>query len=240
MARKVGQSPVSPNDAIFIAELMLKNEPLDPKLRRYLQDTGDGLVLRHPLLVHPGVIVEHAAWINWTVKQKEMSIEECRQKQDWEAVLRHYETYYLLNGFCDEAKHFNDATYWKLLAYVYTTQEQLWPYRQVFLQLLQAPRPQRENLMEPVEQRAIAKLPQSFPVYRGFIGKRGKGLSWTTDREKAIWFAERFTCIEELGSPKLISGHVDKDNVFAYFTRRKESEIVVNPTKVKQQTTVTI
>lgn len=225
---------------MFIAELMLKNEPLDPKLRHYLQDTGDGLVLRHPLLVHPGVIVEHAAWINWTVKQKEMSIEECRQKQDWEAVLRHYETCYLLDGFRDEAKNFDDATYWKLLAYVYTTQEQLWPNKKVFLQLFQAPRPQRENLMEPMEQRAFAKLPESFPVYRGFIGERGKGLSWTTDKGKAIWFAERFACMEELGKPKVVTGHVAKGDVLAYFTRRKESEIVVNPTRVARQTTVTI
>jgi hypothetical protein len=82
--------------------------------------------------------------------------------------------------------------------------------------------------------------PRWSPVYRGFIGQRGKGLSWTTDREKAVWFAERFACLEELGRPRLVSGHAVKKDVLAYFTRREEAEIVIDPTKVKRQTTVMI
>lgn len=240
MAKRAGKSLASSEENSRIAELMLKKEPLNPKLRRYVKETSLGPVFRHPLLAQPWVNVEQAAWINWMVEHKQKFMEECRQKKKWEAVLAHYETYYLLDGFVEEARHVNDATYWKLLAYVYTKQEQLWPNRKMLLQLLQAPRPQRDKLMERSEHRAFSKLPESFPAYRGFIGQRGKGLSWTTDREKAVWFAERFACLEHLGKPRLASGHVVKKDVLAYFTRREESEIVIDPTKVKRQTIVTI
>lgn len=240
MARKGSKSLVSPDENSRIAELILKKEPLNPKLRRYVKETSIGPVFRHPLLAQPWVNVEQAALINSMVEHKQKSMEECRQKKKWEAVLAHYETYYLLNGFVEEAQHVNDATYWKLLAYVYTKQEQLWPNRKMLLQLLQAPRPQRDKLMERSEHRAFSKLPESFPVYRGFIGQRGKGLSWTTDREKAVWFAERFACLEQLGKPRLASGQAVKKDVLAYFNRREESEIVIDPTKVKRQTAVTI
>jgi hypothetical protein len=76
-------------------------------------------------------------------------------------------------------------------------------------------------------------MPDEFPVYRGFIGKRGKGLSWTIDQSKAEWFARRFAMLTHLGQPRLMEGIVKKKDVLAYFNGWKEKEIVVDPANVR-------
>ena len=44
MAKKGSNSLVSPDENSRIAELMLKKEPLNPKLRRYVKETSIGPV----------------------------------------------------------------------------------------------------------------------------------------------------------------------------------------------------
>ena len=67
-----------------------------------------------------------------------------------------------------------------------------------------------------------------------YSGGRGKGLSWTQDREQAIWFAKRFHAVHgERG--KVIEGICKKADVLAYFAGRDEQEIVVDPEKVMKQ-----
>ncbi len=76
----------------------------------------------------------------------------------------------------------------------------------MFLQLFQSKRPKRDCLMNASERRKLENLPDRFPIYRGFIGKRGEGLSWTIDRTTGNWFASRFAIVKQFGKPKLIEG----------------------------------
>jgi hypothetical protein len=94
----------------------------------------------------------------------------------------------------------------------------------------------REWLHEEREWEAFQSLPDRIEVYRG-IGVEGaeNGLSWTTDVDKAQWFADRNTNLAERGidaEPILLTGTVNKSDVIAYFLQRGESEIVVLPEKV--------
>ena len=74
------------------------------------------------------------------------------------------------------------------------------------------------------------KLPEVVTVFRGSTHKKGKkGFSWTTDREKAVWFAKRFN---RDGIGYVVEGTVAKANVIAYFNRRREAEIVTLPEHV--------
>ena len=82
---------------------------------------------------------------------------------------------------------------------------------------------------------ALRNLPDEFPVYQGFQGRRDKGIAWTTDREKAVWFANRFAVLDRFGEPKLLTGVTLKKDVLGYFTGRGESEVVIDPAKVKKQ-----
>ena len=69
-------------------------------------------------------------------------------------------------------------------------------------------------------------------IYRGECTKSTpvqKALSWTLDKEKAVWFAKRFLClasdIEKIGY--VYTAKVNLKNIIGYYDGRKESEVVV-------------
>ncbi len=50
-----------------------------------------------------------------------------------------------------------------------------------------------------------------------------------------MWFANRFAMLDRFGEPKLVTGVARKEDVLGYFTGRGESEVVIDPAKVKKQ-----
>ncbi len=217
-------------------KLMQRKEPLRADLRRYVEGTSTvlGTIIRHPFYVGP-VDLDRAALVHHAIDEQQKALDRSLAAGKWDDAVFSYEVPFLLDGFLRHASRFDNASYWRLLGDVWTAQEQLWPNQQVFLSLFRARRPGREALMREDEHAEFGKLPDQFPVYRGFTGQRGKGMSWTTDRAKAEWFARRFAMIEGRGTPKVLSGVVRKGDVLAYFNRRQESEIVVEPAKVQEQ-----
>lgn len=213
----------------------MKEERLLPELQQYVDDSdARELIFRHPLCVQAGLVMDRAAWINWTVSRRENKLEQLRKKADWMGAISMYTKQYLFQGFCKDIEHFDDATYWSLLAHVWMNMEFPWGDRKRLLTMFRSPRPQRDKLMEKSEHQALARLPEPFPVYRGFLRRRANGLSWTTDRKKAIWFARRFAKVG-IGNPRLLSGIAMKKDVLAYFIRREESEVVIDPEEVKKR-----
>ena len=86
----------------------------------------------------------------------------------------------------------------------------------------------KEKLMNEGEYQAYKELPDKITVYRGINDYGSKdGLSWSTDIKKAAWFAVRFE-----NNPKLFKGVISKEDVFAYFSGRGESELVIDYTKL--------
>lgn len=69
-------------------------------------------------------------------------------------------------------------------------------------------------------------------IYRGEGGESSpldKAYSWTLDKDKAEWFADRFD-IENVGL--VYRGKVHIDNIKAYFEDRGEEEVIVSPEDV--------
>jgi hypothetical protein len=70
---------------------------------------------------------------------------------------------------------------------------------------------------------------EPFTVFRGVAGRGSKrrlrGISWTADREKAIWFAKRFV---EMGlvQPAVYQAVIPIANVYAYHNGRNEQEFL--------------
>jgi hypothetical protein len=214
-------------------EIQEREELLDPKYLRYLgPESQFGPILKHPLYVGH-INLDRAAFVNWVIPYKQRVIDgliaEGRLK---EAVFSH-ETMFLDEIFRKYLKQFDDKNYWKMISIIWTQQEQLWPKRKWFLQLFKSPRSQRDHLMSAAEHRKLKSLPPTFQIYRGFIGKRGEGLSWSLDRTKAEWFARRFSVLTHLGKPQLMTGTIKKKDVLAYFNARKEKEIVADPATVR-------
>lgn len=82
----------------------------------------------------------------------------------------------------------------------------------------------KEKLMDNREYLAYTELPDKITVYRGVNDNGSKnGLSWTTDLEKAVWFATRFG-----GVPHVFKGNIQKEYILAYFLGRGESEVVID------------
>jgi hypothetical protein len=78
-------------------------------------------------------------------------------------------------------------------------------------------------------------LPGDAPitVYRGFsVDTRDQGLSWTTDKIRAKFFAKRFAGFGDREKAQLAIGRVMKTDVIGYLNGRSESEVVVLPENV--------
>lgn len=65
-----------------------------------------------------------------------------------------------------------------------------------------------------------------FHVFRGVSGRgmarRVRGISWTADKEQAIWFAERF----RLEIPAVFEAMVPAESCYAYYGDREEREFL--------------
>jgi len=88
----------------------------------------------------------------------------------------------------------------------------------------------RDLLMNKQELDFYNNLPEEVSIFRGLNDSKTKkkGLSWTINKEKAEWFANRW---EKKGI--VLSGIIKKENIFAIFLDRGEFEVVVNPYKIK-------
>ncbi len=87
--------------------------------------------------------------------------------------------------------------------------------------------------MEADERRALAALPDPVPVFRGYA-RDGceRGLSWTTERERAEWFAHRFAGLDGEPQARVTVGAVPKAKVIAYLLGRQENEVLALPEDV--------
>lgn len=71
--------------------------------------------------------------------------------------------------------------------------------------------------------------PGPFTVFRGVAGRGAKrrlrGLSWTADRDKAIWFAKRFA-VTGIEGPAVFQTEIEAARVYAYTNGRSEQEFI--------------
>ena len=79
-------------------------------------------------------------------------------------------------------------------------------------------------------------LPDSILIWRGCERGRERGLSWTTDRAIAEGFAiGRRTTNER---PTLVRAEIPKKHIFAVFIERQESEVIVDPRRLRKVKTL--
>lgn len=82
-------------------------------------------------------------------------------------------------------------------------------------------------LMDEEERNILRTLENPVTVYRGvtsFNAKNVKALSWTLDEKVAQWFAHRYG---EQGT--VYQAQIRKEDIYAIFTGRNESEVIVDP-----------
>lgn len=136
----------------------------------------------------------------------------------------------LLLGLLEQA---STTMFWALLREAWSACDGTWPYRDRLLRLLRK-HTRHENphsFLHDDEQRAFDDLPDPINVYRGCSRMRIKGLSWTVDLNIAAAFARGNRGIA-VPQPVIASGQIPKSHVFAYYTDRHESELLIDPRHV--------
>lgn len=72
---------------------------------------------------------------------------------------------------------------------------------------------------------------KTVTIYRGVKVNNYRGLSWTTDKGIAEWFARRFG--HDGDKCYVFTGTINKKDIFALFSSRNEKEVVCDYRKVK-------
>ena len=134
--------------------------------------------------------------------------------------------------------------FWTLLIEIYQHAECLYAYKEHIEELMcerfetdsvldACAYEDKENETNTVE--VIKKLwsQPSVEVYRGQHEDDRLNISWTTDKDRAEWFAKRFWFPEEMvgddyrGKPVLVSGKVLGSNIYFYTDSREEKECLI-------------
>lgn len=204
-----------------------QHEPLHPELIDYVQDLDYGRVLRHPLVYQVPLFHNGLANDSYAVKRKQVAEEF--ENGNYDSYISWHERPYRLSAFLDCADLLDDKQYWELAADIWTDSENIHQMQEEWREVFSAPRKGRRGLMTSREYGRWRGLPNPVTVYRGCRRELNEdGWSWTLDREKAEWFANRYGT----GDPVVIEGRIVRKNILAVFLGRSESEVVAFPEAV--------
>ena len=215
-------------------EIFTRKESLCEELAPYVFDGPFGPSLKHPLVFCViGLDVERAGLYNRQYQAKKQAVENAITEKKWSHALVLHERPHRLEFFLEQQEQMTDEEYWETLAWVIIDSENLWQYdAQLRFALLNPKREaSRYLLMDEAERAALKMLPDEIPIWRGCQWRNRFGMSWTANKDTAIWFARRLN--EK--KPRLHSGVISKSDVIAHFCGRNEQEILAFHTKIRNK-----
>jgi hypothetical protein len=204
-----------------MADLLQKtNESLHPDLVPYLEEGALGPQLRHPLVYQiPLWSNGHA---NYFYEQKKQDLIQAVMHRKYNQIVFLHERPYRLDAFKKIAADLPDEKYWSLLSSIWTDTENAWQNLEDWRTLFGSDRPKRQSLMDWDEQLALSSLADTVTIYRGCEkGINEDGISWTLKRDKAEWFANRFS-----KDGIVLEKQISKSDIIAVFTGRNEFEVI--------------
>lgn len=197
-------------------------------------DESFGTCIKHPLVFSIMHLPQMNDVMNKSLEKKKEARDRAYDEENWHSYVFLHERAYRLNAFANIADKMDPASYWEVLGGIWTDSENVWENEQEWEEFLSSETPERSRLMEDEEREALAKLPETLTIHRGYtLPHRKLGMSWTLERERAEWFARRFQRDE---AAQVVTATVKKADVLAHFTGRGEAEIVVFPDKLTVQT----
>jgi len=204
--------------AKIIAE---QNETLHPDLVPYLEQSSEGwMMLRHPLVYQVPFFSNGSA--NAYYEQKRIAVEKATADKNYKQFVWLFERPYRVEAFIKIADKLSDTDYWRLLSDVWIDTENQYAYLNEWKKLLASKRPNRHYMMGEEEDNILRSLSNQVTIYRGCQkGLNEDGLSWTLDKSKAKFFANRF------GKKGIIlERKVPKSDIMAVLLGRGESEVI--------------
>jgi hypothetical protein len=209
-----------------VEELMARviaehSEPLNPALVPYLETSDAGwAMLRHPLVYQVPFFSNGSA--NAYYEQKRKASEQALEKKNYKQFVWLFERPYRVEAFIKIADKLSDTDYWRLLSDIWIDTENQYAYLKEWKKLLSSKRPNRHYMMEEEEDNILRSLADEVTVYRGCQkGLNEDGLSWSLDKSKAKFFANRF------GKKGIIlERKIPKSDIVAVLLGRGESEVI--------------
>ena len=205
---------------------MFKKESLLPRLLPFIEICHLMTFFRHPLCVMPyakNAEKEESqinAMINSMVVGRESMIADMEARGDYTAVISIVERPFRLEYALKYLHLVPEHEYWDIVDFVWTDSESPSINANIWLSIFKLGKSSNPTLLT----KTVKTMDSVVTVYRG--GDK-KGLSWTLDKEKAIWFANRFN-----GNQLVLTGLVNKSDILHYTDSRSEQEVVINPKSV--------
>lgn len=214
---------------------MFGPEDLHVDLVPYLTEGRIGRVLSHPLMVHVLYNEVSNKMINQGYLHKKEAVAKAREEKDWERFVFLHERPYRIDALetvLYEEEVSEPERIWPLISRVWIDSENIWQCLDQWVDIWNSEGHTHSIFMEDGELATLSAQPEAIPVWRGVAHRQSiEGMSWTLDKDRAIWFAKRFAGGEGR-QPLLVEGTVSKKDVLAYFSNRNESEIVAFPEDV--------
>jgi hypothetical protein len=205
----------------LLQHLMEIIEPLHPDLIPYFEADGAlGAQVRHPL------VYQVPLWSNGSANayylQKKKDLEKAIAEKNFNQIIYLHERPYRLQAFIQIAPQLSDTKYWSILSGIWTDTENQWQNLEQWKELLSANRSSRHYLMDESEVQLLNSLPEFVKIYRGCVkGLNENGLSWTLDKAKAKFFANRFS-----KEGIILEREIPKSEIIAVLLGRGESEVI--------------
>ena len=171
---------------------------------------------------------------------KKQELDKAIEKQNWDKVFMLIEKPFRLNWLEENIDLIkDDKQYYNFLKDAYMMTE--FPmngfsnYRDL-LHLLYA-KDNPKLMMDKEELKLLNSLPNEVKIWRGVkvddvLDDDNIGLSFTLNKDKAIWFAERFSQAG-VSQAILIEAVVNRFDILSIFLNRDEEEVIVNPEYIK-------
>ena len=206
-----------------MSEILSRKEDLHEDLVPYYENKGMFPVVRHPYVFSVPHSDNLNALVNLRYIENKKRIEKFFEDKNFASYIFNHERPYRLNALVDCIKLLEDKEYWELVADVWVDSENIWQNLNIWKRLLTQRTESKDLFMDEDDKKSFDELPDKFIVYRGYIeGQNKKGFSYTTDENKAKWFAKRYG-----KNGKVTSRFVSKSEVFAFTNRRNENEIII-------------
>lgn len=221
-------------------------EQLHSDLRRYVARRPPfGLELNHPLVNFKFLDKElplsvelpfksMAEVANHSYEQKRRQVAKAIEADDWMTFVLLHERSWRLPALLDaiEQHDWNLRRLWPVVGHVWIDTESVRYHNEHWREIWSTTCSRRKFAMEAKDRAKLRRMPDELIVWRGVSHKGAvRGLSWTLDRDMAVWFANRTSSGR---APRfLVEGRIRKADVCAYFTGRNESEVVVLPEHVE-------
>lgn len=208
-----------------LQEVYSYGEELLPELKKSIIDGGffNRKSIQHPLVIGDLGMMPNS-YYNKQLIRKQQKLNEYEKKKNYKSYLFLIEKPFRVLFFIklikqNKIKKFSKK-YWRILRFLWTRSENIFQHKELWKELL-LEKTNSHYFMSKKDLEFYNSLENEFIVYRGYTHWEN-GYSYSLDKERAIFFANRFG-----QNGKVKEMLVKKEDVFAYTNSREENEIII-------------